>query len=85
MKLVIEYGSNYTEAAAELKLGLQQLITIENPLFQHVVGLWFVPVENVDAFKVLTNKVERLIFNKDALWRLPTAQEIADYVKDTGD
>ena len=85
MKLVVQYGSHYIQEAAELKRDLQQLITIDDPLFQHVAGLWVIPTANADAFRVLTDNIERLRFNKDALGRLPTAQEIADYIKSDGD
>ena len=84
MKIVIQYGANYQKKAIKLILELRKLIN-NDPLFPPVLGPGGVTVNKPDTLRVLLNKVEYLRFQKDVLGRLPTAQEIADYIKVAGD
>jgi len=69
---------------------LRKLIN-NDPLFKEVLNPDRVVYQGVetanepDTFRVLLDNVDRLRFRKDVLGRLPTAPEIADYIKGEGD
>ena len=80
MKIVIQYGPDLRAEGLKIVEGLRELVGIDDP-----DGLWDTPVKEKGKFRILLNNVEYLRFQKDGLERFPTAQEIADYIKDDGD
>tara|TARA_R110000824_G_scaffold221493_1_gene408624 strand:+ start:76 stop:318 length:243 start_codon:yes stop_codon:yes gene_type:complete len=80
MKIVIQYGPDLRAEGLKIVEGLRELVGIDDP-----DGLWDTPVKEKGKFRILLNNVEYLRFQKDVLERFPTAQEIADYIKDAGD
>ena len=80
MKIVIQYGPDYRDEGLKIVEGLRELVGIDDP-----DGLWDTPVKEEGKFRILLNNVEYLRFQKDVLERIPTAQEIADYIKDAAD
>ena len=80
MKIVIQSGPDLRAEGLKIVEGLRELVGIDDP-----DGLWDTPVKEKGKFRILLNNVEYLRFQKDVLERFPTAQEIADYIKDDGD
>ena len=82
MKIVIEYGVQHTPQAQELKKNIRSVVTIEDPLFENVTGLWCVPVEN-NNFKVTVG--DAILFEGSAPSPYPTVQQIVDYIIENRD